>query len=148
MCRSAINKQTNKFTEPTFLTSMLISYKFILMMGNYLRIKLRKSSDPTISNGVYINQFLSRIEAQLAYEERCKRRSKPYRTSASCATAANNIINNDNNNKTSTTIVVTNSSTIQQATQQDVMSSQLNPEASFFRPTPGVEQTSNIGPNK
>jgi len=75
--------------------------------------KLRKSSDPTISNhGVYINQFMPRIEAQLAYKERCKRRSKPNRTSVTAA----NI--NINNNKTSTTIVVTNSSPIQHATQQ------------------------------
>jgi len=44
-------------------------------------------------------------------------------------------------------MVVTNSSPMQQATQQDVMSSQLNPEASFFLQTPGVEQAWNIGPN-
>jgi hypothetical protein len=94
--------------------------------------KLRKSSDPTISNGVYINKFLSRLEAQLAYEDRCKRRSKPNRTSTTPA---------DNNNKTGTTIVVTNSPPIQQ------MSSLLNPEASYFCPTQGVQQASNIGLN-
>jgi len=106
--------------------------------------KLRKSTDPTIHNGVYINQFMSRIGAELAYVEQYKRRLKPNRTSA---TAANNNINNHkNNNKTSSTIVETNSSSpMQQATQHDVMSS-LNPEASYVCPTPGVEQASNLGP--
>ena len=38
--------------------------------------KLRNSSDHIICTGVFINRFMFRIEAQLAYEQRCKRRLK------------------------------------------------------------------------
>jgi len=42
--------------------------------------KLRRSTDDNVRNNVYINKNLSKLEARLAYEERCHRRQRQQTT--------------------------------------------------------------------